>query len=640
MLRTVVLSLLGLVILSSRAESSSLDLAAWLARPGVRLLAVEFYATWCKPCMEAVPRWKALHDKYRSKGLRLIVVATQDPQGGCVNPGWNPDDVICDDDGRLAERLGAENLPSAYLWSWQGNLLAGRVHVADVEPMIEAWLSDVPRVEVEVQELAKGASISKHELEGLVRSRLRDEDKLEVIATDAERRRLAELKKKSFQVGFDEKLQCELGKDLSANSLVEVSIVGESRKRLRLGLLSAERGCLVASSVVDFLPDKAAVSVAEAVTELGGKLRREVQLPGVIGSAGMAEYARLKRELEQAKAEGARAKSSDEARQKTILEAWKIVKDFASIEAISLEKRTGALDKFLADFPENHAHRQDAQNVLSGLRAQAATKRPPDQDQDGIPDATDSCPAQAETVNGINDGDGCPDDVYASLLLSRPDSDGDGLPDDKDACGAEAEDLDGFADGDGCPDPDNDADGAPDDRDSCPGEAEDVDGFEDSDGCPDADNDVDGVSDRDDRCPNEPETKNGFEDLDGCPDRGRVEIHGSLLQLAEPVKFKTNRAEILPESFGVLDAVVSVLQGRADLRVRVEGHTDDRGRYQANVELSAARAQSVVRYLSNKGVAPSRLESVGFGPARPIAPNDDEASRARNRRIELVILPE
>ena len=58
----------------------TLDVQSWLNRPGVRLLAVEFYATWCKPCMKAVPRWKALHEKYADEGLRLVVVATRDPR--------------------------------------------------------------------------------------------------------------------------------------------------------------------------------------------------------------------------------------------------------------------------------------------------------------------------------------------------------------------------------------------------------------------------------------------------------------------------------------------------------------------------------------------------------------------------------
>ena len=106
-----------------------LDVKDWLSRPGVKLLAVEFYATWCGPCKKAVPQWKALHEKYRDQGLRLVVVSVQDPNGACARPGWNPDDVICDTEGWLAEAWGVgDSLPAAFLWSWRGPLLerAGR----------------------------------------------------------------------------------------------------------------------------------------------------------------------------------------------------------------------------------------------------------------------------------------------------------------------------------------------------------------------------------------------------------------------------------------------------------------------------------------------------------------------------------
>jgi thiol-disulfide isomerase/thioredoxin len=52
----------------------SLDVRDWLSRPGVKLLTVEFYASWCGPCKKAVPQWKALHEKYRDQGLQLVVV--------------------------------------------------------------------------------------------------------------------------------------------------------------------------------------------------------------------------------------------------------------------------------------------------------------------------------------------------------------------------------------------------------------------------------------------------------------------------------------------------------------------------------------------------------------------------------------
>ncbi len=117
----------------------------------------------------------------------------------------------------------------------------------------------------------------------------------------------------------------------------------------------------------------------------------------------------------------------------------------------------------------------------------------PDIDNDGIADAPDECPEQAETMNGYQDGDGCPDEV--------PDQDGDGFPDDRDNCPANAEDFDDYQDRDGCPDVDNDGDGICDNAsmvdfaksngwtctapDLCPDEAENMNGFKDEDGCPD-----------------------------------------------------------------------------------------------------------------------------------------------------------
>lgn len=259
---------------ASSASAASLDVQEWLSRPGVKLVAVEFYATWCAPCMAAVPKWRALHEKYKAQGLRLVVVATQDPDGGCSNPGWNPDEVVCDDEGLVAARFGAKDrLPAAFLWSWQGKLLVKQGHVEQAEAAIEQWLTSAPRVQVEAQ---GGGGVSSAELEALVRARLQDEDKLTVIATDAERKQLDEIVRKSYQAGFDDKLQCQLGQDLSANSLLKVSV---AKKRLYLSMLSAERKCLVASSVVAFDGARPSRSVAEGIAELQAKLRGRLEMP-------------------------------------------------------------------------------------------------------------------------------------------------------------------------------------------------------------------------------------------------------------------------------------------------------------------------------------------------------------------------
>jgi hypothetical protein len=120
---------------------------------------------------------------------------------------------------------------------------------------------------------------------------------------------------------------------------------------------------------------------------------------------------------------------------------------------------------------------------LSNAANRGGTSRK-DADKDGIADANDACPTQAETVNGYQDSDGCPDNVPAP---TSTDTDGDGILDTNDGCPSQAETFNGYNDTDGCPDtiPDTDGDGIIDSKDSCPLVAENINGFEDIDGCPD-----------------------------------------------------------------------------------------------------------------------------------------------------------
>jgi hypothetical protein len=139
-----------------------------------------------------------------------------------------------------------------------------------------------------------------------------------------------------------------------------------------------------------------------------------------------------------------------------------------------------------------------------------------DSDSDGVYDAQDACPADAEDDDGHADEDGCPDS----------DDDGDEVPDATDRCPQEAEDVDEHEDEDGCPDPDDDGDGIRDGYDSCPHVPEDRDGDHDNDGCPDDDRDGDRIRDADDECPSQREDTDGLGDEDGCPetdfDRDRI----------------------------------------------------------------------------------------------------------------------
>ncbi|MFT3698342.1 MAG: OmpA family protein [Kofleriaceae bacterium] len=265
---------------------------------------------------------------------------------------------------------------------------------------------------------------------------------------------------------------------------------------------------------------------------------------------------------------------------------------------------------------------------------------PKDSDGDGIPDDVDKCPNEPEDKDGFQDDDGCPD----------PDNDGDGIPDAQDKCPMEAEDKDGFQDEDGCPDPDNDGDGIPDAQDKCPNEPEDKDGFQDDDGCPDPDNDGDGVPDAQDKCPDQPETKNGFQDDDGCPDELPAKVK-QFTGVIQGINFKVADATLLPSSNGQLNKAVAVLKEFPDLKMEIQGHTDDQpfikkkgAQFEDNQQLSQARAESVKAYFVKNGIDESRLTAHGFGSSQPIESPEGlkgaklNAARAKNRRVEFKLV--
>lgn len=133
--------------------------------------------------------------------------------------------------------------------------------------------------------------------------------------------------------------------------------------------------------------------------------------------------------------------------------------------------------------------------------------------------------------------------------------------------------------------------------------------------------------------------------------QGRVTIsnlRGQLsVKLQEEILFDSGSAVVKPEGQQLLMEIAAVLQEIGDRGTLVEGHTDDvpiRGvlaqRFPTNWELSAARALSVVRFLQELGgVDPERLSAAGYGEYRPAVPNDSDENRARNRRIELKLVP-
>ena len=256
-------------------EFNQYSIADELKKPGVKLVAVDFYATWCEPCNAAIPKWKKLQEKYGDKGFKLIVVSVQS-EGSCSQPPqWNPDKIVCDYDGDIADAWHANDLPQAFLWSWQGNLLVAHGGVDNVAAAIEKYFKKIPRVLVE-----EGTDKNIYKM---VRSELIKNSKIEVVASDAERKALAELRKKSSNMNYDTKLQCKLGEEISANSRLAISKQKRGKKdALVLELFSVEKGCLTASGTATIRgnPEQ---EVAEAVYNLLKNLLGDVKMPGESG---------------------------------------------------------------------------------------------------------------------------------------------------------------------------------------------------------------------------------------------------------------------------------------------------------------------------------------------------------------------
>ena len=125
------------------------------------------------------------------------------------------------------------------------------------------------------------------------------------------------------------------------------------------------------------------------------------------------------------------------------------------------------------------------------------------------------------------------------------------------------------------------------------------------------------------------------------------QLKGQLsVRMLDKIVFRSGSATILPQGMEVLDKLAEVLKSNNDT-IRIEGHTDDtpisdklKAKYPSNWELSAARAAAVARYFENKHqIDPKRLESLGFSMYRPVAPNDTEENKQRNRRVEIVLKP-
>lgn len=218
--------------------------------------------------------------------------------------------------------------------------------------------------------------------------------------------------------------------------------------------------------------------------------------------------------------------------------------------------------------------------VAAGCVSVTPTVHPVDTDHDGIADDIDLCPRLPEDADGVDDRDGCPEELPA---VSGDAGDEPIVP--------------------GLTTADGDQDGVRDAIDSCPDEPEDKDGFEDTDGCPELDNDRDRIPDAFDKCRNDPEIYNAFEDEDGCPDRGFAKIPLPPKPRNE-IRFHYNRATIGPDQHAELARLADTIR-RSQLSADLVGHATAN---EANPSrLAAERAKAVKAALVARGVPHWRL---------------------------------
>lgn len=123
------------------------------------------------------------------------------------------------------------------------------------------------------------------------------------------------------------------------------------------------------------------------------------------------------------------------------------------------------------------------------------------------------------------------------------------------------------------------------------------------------------------------------------PKVAQVKVQGNEIRLSKQIHFETDSAKILGDSNSLMEEIADVMQRTpAVKKVEIQGHTDNTGTREHNQQLSDARASSVKTWLVNAGVDGNRLVAKGYGQDRPLAPNVTGANRAKNRRVQFIIV--
>ena len=294
---------------SAKSKFNETAIKGELRKPGVKLVAIDFYMTGCPPCDAAIPVWKKLKKEY-GDALKLIVVAPQRDDGSCTVKDWHPDKTVCDEDMEIAGAWGVKDFPQAFLYSWHNNdPLVNLGHVKDVEKAIKEYFKSIPRV-------ALDADKNSQNLLPMIEEALITNSKIEVVANESEREQLITLRKESHKLKYDEDSRCELGKEIAANSILKITKQGET---LSLKLSSAEKSCTMAAATKMLSGDnqKLKTEIASVVYDLLSQMFGDISTPG----------SREKSETSQSVASSNNSFSKDVkaceyARKEDSLEAW------------------------------------------------------------------------------------------------------------------------------------------------------------------------------------------------------------------------------------------------------------------------------------------------------------------------------
>ena len=240
----------------------------------------------------------------------------------------------------------------------------------------------------------------------------------------------------------------------------------------------------------------------------------------------------------------------------------------------------------------------------------------PDSDGDGLTDGDEVNLYHTNPLKADSDGDGLKDGDEVKRYKTDPnkaDTDGDGLKDGEEVLKYTTDPLKADTDGDGL------KDGEEVNQHKTDPLKADTDGGSVNDGTEVA---------------NHTNPLDPGDDVPKKKEELQTEVGKAIV--LDGIVFKSNSAEIGPESEEILTKAYNTLEQNREIEVEIQGHTDNSGKHSSNIKLSQRRADAVKAYLTGKGIAASRITTKGFGPDKPIASNKTAEGKQKNRRIEFL----